>query len=64
MGDVVDVINNIGFPITVSVALFYQNIKTQDTIMTAFKEFKGVIEQNNVNIQSLEKVIRELGGDS
>lgn len=63
MENVVEVINNIGFPITVSIALFYQNIKTQDTIMQSFKEFKVVIEQNSDAVGELEKAISKLGGD-
>lgn len=52
-------INNVGFPIAVSVALFYQLIKTSDLI----RDFQQTIVKHTVTIERLINVIEKREGD-
>ena len=47
--DIVSLINNVGFPIAVSIALFYQLIKTNEIV----REFQATIIQNTETIERL-----------
>lgn len=50
-------ISNLGFPIVVSGALFWLNIKTSDTYVKTIAEMRKTIEDNTRMIQSLiEKI--------
>lgn len=61
MDTLIELINNVGFPVAVSIALFYQNMKVQDMNMQTFKEFKTVVDSNTNTLKSLEIAIREMG---
>lgn len=52
-------INNVGFPIAVSVALFYQYIKTNELV----REFQETIIKNTSTIERLVDVIEKRGVD-
>lgn len=52
-------INNVGFPIAVSVALFYQYIKTNELV----REFQETIIKNTATIERLIDVIEKRGRD-
>ena len=60
MDILIELINNVGFPVAVSIALFYQNMKVQDMNMQTFKEFKTVVDRNSNTLKSLEITIREM----
>lgn len=53
-------INNVGFPIAISIALFYQMFKTQATYNKTLQEFKSIIENNTVSVTQMNKVVEEL----
>lgn len=54
--DVVNLVNNVGFPIAVSIALFYQLIKTNEIV----REFQATIIQNTETIERLVDSIETL----
>lgn len=54
--DVVNLINNVGFPIAVSIALFYQLVKTNEIV----REFQATIIQNTETIERLVDSIETL----
>lgn len=62
---VTELVNTVGFPIAVSIALFYQNFKTQESYNKTFSEFKEVINHNSKSIEQLTKVVNEIrkGGE-
>ena len=53
MTTLTQLINNVGFPIAVSVALFYQFLKTNDLI----REFQETIVKHTTTIDRLINVI-------
>lgn len=53
-------INNVGFPIAISVALFYQMFKTQNSYNKTISDFKTIIENNTVSVTQMNKVVEEL----
>ena len=64
---ITDFINTVGFPIAVTVALFYQMNKTQETYMKTLEEFRKVIQNNtqelsllNSNVEKLKRATNEL----
>ena len=68
---IINVISNVGFPIAVSVALFYQMTKTNDTYIKMLRDFQEVINNNtksielfNVTVQRLEREMGYKGTDS
>lgn len=54
--DVINLVNNVGFPIAVSIALFYQLIKTNEIV----REFQATIIQNTETIEKLVDSIETL----
>ena len=54
--DIVNIINNVGFPIAVSIALFYQLVKTNEIV----REFQATIIQNTETIEKLVDSIETL----
>lgn len=54
--DVVNLINNVGFPIAISIALFYQLVKTNEIV----REFQATIIQNTETIEKLVDSIETL----
>ena len=55
--DVINLINNVGFPIAVSVVLFYQLIKTNELV----REFQATIIKNTSTIERLIDTIEAYG---
>lgn len=53
MNEIAELINNVGFPIAVSVALFYQLMKTNELV----REFQSSIVQNTETIERLGDII-------
>ena len=55
MLDITDLINSVGFPIAVSVALFYQLIKTNELV----RDFQSTIIKNTATIERLVDSIED-----
>lgn len=53
--ELVNFISNVGFPITISIALFYQLIKTNELM----RDFQTIIYQNTTSTEQLVNLIRE-----
>lgn len=53
MNEITELINNVGFPIAVSIALFYQLMKTNELV----REFQTTIVQNTETIERLGDII-------
>lgn len=53
MNEITELINNVGFPIAVSIALFYQLMKTNELV----REFQSTIVQNTETIERLGDII-------
>lgn len=53
--ELVNFISNVGFPIAISIALFYQLIKTNELI----RDFQTIIYQNTTSTEQLANLIRE-----
>lgn len=55
-----DLVNNVGFPIVVAVALFWQNFKHHEMYNNTFKEFKEVINHNSASIEQLTELVNAM----
>lgn len=53
METIIQLINGVGFPIAVSVALFYQNSKQDERYDVQMKELTKVIENNTLSLTEL-----------
>lgn len=53
--DIIHVINNVGFPIAISIALFYQLMKTNELV----REFQSTIDRNTTTIEQLVALLRK-----
>lgn len=60
---ILDIISNLGFPIAVSVALFYQMNKTNETYVKLLRDFQDVIANNTRSIDLLNATVHELKND-
>ena len=60
---ILEVVSNLGFPIAVSVALFYQMNKTNETYITLLRDFQEVISNNTKSIVLLNATVQELKND-
>ena len=60
---ILDIISNLGFPIAVSVALFYQMNKTNETYIQLLRDFQSVISNNTKSIDLLNATVHELKND-
>lgn len=60
---IINVISNVGFPIAVSIALFYQISKTNDTYLNLLRNFQDVIANNTKSIELLNATIERLKRD-
>lgn len=60
---ILDVVSNLGFPIAVSVALFYQMNKTNETYISLLRDFQSVIDNNTKSIVLLNATVQELKQD-
>ena len=58
-----DFISNVGFPIAVSVALFYQMNKSDETYVKVLREFQDVITNNTKSVEMLNSTVERLKGD-
>lgn len=58
-----ELVNNVGFPIVVSGALFYQNFKNNETYNKTFHEFRQVIDQNNKSLEKLTDIVIKIKKD-
>lgn len=54
--DLINLINNVGFPITISIALFYQFVKTNELV----REFQVTIVKNTATIERLIDTIENM----
>lgn len=50
---VAELISNVGFPIAISIALFYQLIKTNELV----RNFQSTIDKNTQTIENLSRAI-------
>lgn len=53
--DITELVNNVGFPIAVSVALFYQLMKTNELV----RDFQSTIIKNTATIERLVDTIED-----
>ena len=53
METIIQLINGVGFPIAVSIVLFYQNSKQDERHDRQMKELTKVIENNTLSIKEL-----------
>lgn len=60
---ILEVVSNLGFPIAVSVALFYQMNKTNETYIGLLRDFQEVISNNTKSIVLLNATVQELKND-
>ena len=58
-----DLISNVGFPIAVSIGLFFQMTKTNDTYLQLLKDFQEVINNNTKSIDLLNSTVERLKRD-
>ena len=54
---ITDLISNVGFPIAISIALFYQLIRTNELV----REFQATIVRNTATIERLIDTIEDYG---
>lgn len=60
VNDVTNLISNLGFPIVVSGALFWLNMKTSETYSKTIEEMRKTVEKNTTMVSSLiEKLSKE-----
>lgn len=57
--ELMNMISNVGFPIAISIALFYQLIKTNELV----REFQSTIVKNTDTIERLVDTIENHGTD-
>lgn len=60
---ILDVVSNLGFPIAVSVALFYQMNKSNETYIQLLRDFQQVISNNTQSVNLLNATVHELKND-
>lgn len=60
---ILDVVSNLGFPIAVSVALFYQMNKTNETYIGLLRDFQQVIANNTQSLNLLKATVEDLQDD-
>lgn len=60
---IINVISNVGFPIAVSVALFYQMTKTNEMYVELLRDFQEVINNNTQSLNLLNATVEDLQDD-
>lgn len=55
-----ELINTVGFPIAVTVALFWQNYKNHEMYNKTFTEFKEVIKHNSNSLEKLTELVNDI----
>lgn len=58
-----DLISNVGFPIAVSIGLFYQMTKSNDMYLQLMRDFQEVINNNTKSIDLLNSTVEDLQND-
>lgn len=58
---IVELINGVGFPIAVSITLFYQNAKQDERYDTQMRELTKVIENNTLTLNELNLRLEKNG---
>lgn len=58
--ELINLIGDLGFPIIVSVALFYQMNKTNEQYLGILKDFQSVITNNTHSINLLNSTVATL----
>lgn len=53
MESIIQLINGVGFPIAVSIALFYQNTKQDERYQELIKDLTSVIDNNTKTLSEL-----------
>ena len=59
MDTIIQLINGVGFPIAVSIALFYQNTKQDERYQELTKDLQEVINTNTKTLSELNAIIRK-----
>lgn len=57
INSVIQIINGVGFPIAVSIALFYQNTKQDERYQSLMKDLTEVINNNTSTLSELSTKI-------
>lgn len=57
---IIQLVNGLGFPIFVSIALFYTNLKQGDNFKESLKDISKVIENNTDTIKNLSNKIERI----
>ena len=60
---IINVISNVGFPIAVSIALFYQMTKTNEMYVNLLRDFQEVINNNTQSLNLLNATVEDLQDD-
>ena len=60
---ILEIINNVGFPIAVSIALFVQMTKTNDKYLDLLRGFKHIVQNNTESIEMLNGTVEQLKDD-
>lgn len=60
---ILNIINDVGFPIAVSIALYYRVSKTDEMYLKLFREFQDVINNNTKSIELLNNSVQSLKRD-
>ena len=60
---ILEIVSNLGFPIAVSIALFYQMNKTNETYIGLLRDFQSVIDNNTKSVVLLNATVQELKQD-
>ena len=60
---ILNIISNVGFPIAVSIALFYQMNKSNESYLALLKEFQQVINNNTQSLNLLNATVEDLQND-
>lgn len=55
-----ELINSVGFPIAVTVALFWQNYKNNEMYNKTFQDFREVIDYNSQSIEKLTDLVNDI----
>lgn len=61
MKELTDLINSVGFPIVVSIAMFYQNSTLTQSFQTITQELSSKIESNTLAMTKLIDQLNKVG---
>lgn len=60
---IIEIINGVGFPIAVSIALFWQNYQQNGKYSELLRELTTIINNNTSSINALSDELRGIIGD-